>query len=385
MDTNAKTQQTNIFAKGMNTDVSDALLGNDQYRLANNLRYVTDDEENTGEMHVIEGAILAKGISGTVRGMQSIRQCGVIITEDEDYTWHVYRFDQPDTLIEVACITGHPLSRNKLSLVTKYEDEKNAKVYIADGESPIRVINIQPDKDALDIHVETDYNKVTSYPNVILTPPTFECLINGTLKEGVVQYSYQYYNTWGTATDASIPTRLIPLHNKVPDLSNLTNFKGVEQGKVSNKGVRISIPTNPSFDKIKVFRITYVEAGQLPLIEMILDTDVDISEDRYVIDDTGMEALQIYSLEEYNGISGIHIVPKVIESKDDYMFAAAIKTEQSELDERLAEYTFACPQEEGEGIDIYDMSKPLDSITNNYSNDLISWRFITEKLVGDEN
>lgn len=383
MDTNTKTQQTNIFAKGMNTDISDAMMENSQYRLANNMRYVTDDEENSGELHMIEGAVRACGIDGTVRGMKSIRQWGVVITEDDDKTWYVWRFDQHQPnkqLTKIVEIKDKPLSENKLSLVTKYEDQSNVKVYIADGENPVRVVNIKPDEE--NPIAITDYNKITSYPNAVLAPPTFKCLINGTLKEGVVQYSYQYYNTWGTATDASIPTRLIPLHNKVPDLSNLVNFKGVEQGKISNKGVRISIPINKSFEKIKVFRITYVEAGQPPLIELILDTDVDASQESYVVNDTGMQALQIYSVEEYNGISGIHIIPKVIESKDDYMFAACVKTSQTELDKRLSKYDFSCPQTD-EGI--YNMDVPLQNIENAYSGNIVSWHFITKALVGDEN
>jgi len=46
----------NDFSKGMNTDTSDAFLDKSQYRLANNLRYVTNTEENSGELHMIEGA-----------------------------------------------------------------------------------------------------------------------------------------------------------------------------------------------------------------------------------------------------------------------------------------------------------------------------------------
>jgi len=137
------------------------------------MRYVTDDQENTGEMHVIEGAenVIEK-IDGVVRGMISIRNYGVIITEDEpDGTWHVYRWDSDEEgdLVEVASINNRPLSKtNKLSLVTKYEDDKNIKVYIADGEYPIRVINIMSDEKI------TDYNRITSYPNITLPPPNFE-------------------------------------------------------------------------------------------------------------------------------------------------------------------------------------------------------------------
>lgn len=387
MDINAKTQNVNTFAKGMNADISDAFMETDQYRLANNLHYVTNNEENTGELHVIEGAKkVLDNIQGVVRGMMSIRNYGVIITEQTDGSWRVFRWNSDiNELTKIADISDHDLSKNKLSLVTKYEDDKNIKVYIADGENPIAVVNIMSDD------VITDYNKITSYPQVVLAPPVFESLIDGTLKEGVVQYSYQYYNTWGTATDASIPTRLIPLHNKDTKLTNTSNFKGVEQGKVSNKGVRISIPVNKSFEKIRVFRITYVEAGQQPLIELILDTTVNVGSDDayYTVNDTGFEALQVYSLEEYNGIAGIHIIPRVIESKDEYMFAAQIKTQQSEFDKLFDVDKFKAEQND-DGLDIYDLNTPYTINTLGAwhkfdDSSYVSWRFEITELVADEN
>jgi hypothetical protein len=37
------------------------------------------------------------------------------------------------------------LADNKLSLVTRYEDEDNIKLYIADGEHPIMIVNLAKD------------------------------------------------------------------------------------------------------------------------------------------------------------------------------------------------------------------------------------------------
>jgi len=44
----------------MNTDTSDALLKNDQYRYAENLRLHTSINSNTGELHLVEGTIPVK-------------------------------------------------------------------------------------------------------------------------------------------------------------------------------------------------------------------------------------------------------------------------------------------------------------------------------------
>ena len=56
MDTNGNNTQINTFSGGMDTDSSDMLIGSDSYRMAENLRYLTDADETTGELRLIEGA-----------------------------------------------------------------------------------------------------------------------------------------------------------------------------------------------------------------------------------------------------------------------------------------------------------------------------------------
>jgi len=57
----------------MVADISDAQLSNDQYRLAKNLRYITNQEENTGELHIIEGARLALQFDKNIIASTQIR------------------------------------------------------------------------------------------------------------------------------------------------------------------------------------------------------------------------------------------------------------------------------------------------------------------------
>ena len=54
MDIN-NNQQINTFGKGMNTDTSDMYISNEQYRYAENLRYITNKGSNSGELRLIEG------------------------------------------------------------------------------------------------------------------------------------------------------------------------------------------------------------------------------------------------------------------------------------------------------------------------------------------
>ena len=63
MDIKSNTQQINTFAGGMNTDLSDMLLKSSQYRLAKNVRYVTNDEENGGELRMVDGCVFGGDVS----------------------------------------------------------------------------------------------------------------------------------------------------------------------------------------------------------------------------------------------------------------------------------------------------------------------------------
>lgn len=64
----------------------------------------------------------------------------------------------------------------------------------------------------------------------------------------------------------------------------------------------------------------------MPTIEVIYDHAYTLNSDNdFIINDTGQEAIDQISVEEYNSISGIHIIPQAIESKDDILFAANVK------------------------------------------------------------
>jgi len=43
------------FVGGMNTDTSDAFIADSQYRYAENVRVITESNNNSGELRLIEG------------------------------------------------------------------------------------------------------------------------------------------------------------------------------------------------------------------------------------------------------------------------------------------------------------------------------------------
>lgn len=353
MDTDTN-QQINQFSKGMVADISDALLADGQYRMAKNLRYVTDNEENTGELHIIEGSRYAYSIGDNEQILAStqIRNIGVVITKDGD-TWRIRAFDNPykesigakdfkpiQSITDVFSSTQSIANNftNKLSLVTRWENDDNVKLYVADGEHPIMLFNLKQ------TYTTHDINSVTAYPSVQFKKPVFCGLIGGQLKAGLIEYSYQFYTKHNHQSEISPSTKLIPLHNGPTNIDSANVIEGYEQDKVTNKGIRIKIlkPVDidsGGFDHIKVFRITYVENGQLPTIEVIYDNKLSWDNGEIIVDDIGQKAIEVYSLEEYNSMTGIHIIPKVIESKNDYLFASNIKEKQANISDEIRSWT----------------------------------------------
>jgi hypothetical protein len=72
----------------MNTDISDMLIEDSEYRLAKNLRYVTNTESNTGELRLIEGDIKCTlmyngtDLSEFIMAATSVRDIIILITKN---------------------------------------------------------------------------------------------------------------------------------------------------------------------------------------------------------------------------------------------------------------------------------------------------------------
>jgi len=138
MDINNDLQQINTFVKGMNTDVSDALMDSSQYRYAENVRLTTDTEENTGELRLVEGTEVFANMEsyGVIDAMTSVRNLLIIVTRtsDSDYIF-VKDTQYDDSHFKMAYKTGDNGERfgPYLSLVTRWENKKDIKLYIADA------------------------------------------------------------------------------------------------------------------------------------------------------------------------------------------------------------------------------------------------------------
>lgn len=362
MDTNTE-PQINSFAGGLNSDDDISVVSTNQYLDATNIRISQykdgndgSKENRNGVLTPIKGAKVACVISEMPESYKnfkvvatgSIRDYGVVVCtckNNDTETLVVFRFknaiggalhnqdfyylNAPDLIVNAPLAhTNYP---DKFSIQLNYESEDNIKLYVADSLDTILVFNIMSKT------VYDDLDKCYIYPTAPCQPPKFECYIPGKLKYSMVSYSYMLYNKYGQHSDASVACKQIPIGNyNFVDNQNFIQSGGKLDAQ-SNSGVMVSIHISKEYvhlGKIKVFRIQYLQNGQMPTISVIYDAatgctkdvDADIS-----ICDTGQEALEQISVEEYNSMQGVRIIPNSLAVKNGYLFAANTKTYQTTI------------------------------------------------------
>lgn len=362
MDTNTE-PQINSFAGGLNSDDDISVVSTNQYLDATNIRISQykdgndgSKENRNGVLTPIKGSKVACIISGMPESYKnfkvvatgSIRDYGVVVCtckNNDTETLVVFRFknaiggalhnqdfyylNAPDLIVNAPLAhTNYP---DKFSIQLNYESEDNIKLYVADSLDTILVFNIMSKT------VYDDLDKCYIYPTAPCQPPKFERYIPGKLKYSMVSYSYMLYNKYGQHSDVSVACKQIPIGNyNFVDNQNFIQSGGKLDAQ-SNSGVMVSVHISKEYvhlGNIKVFRIQYLQNGQMPTISVIYDAatgctkdvDADIS-----ICDTGQEALEQISVEEYNSMQGVRIIPNSLAVKNGYLFAANTKTYQTTI------------------------------------------------------
>ena len=362
MGINTNTKQLpyalNNFVKGIDTDTSSYLIESSKYRDALNLRILTNKGSNTGELHKIEGSQFISDLKTMYIGSNtstsdftnwkvfkslSIRNYGVLFIKNTTH-WAIVRFKfengsitqdgNPKVIFQSNLIKGDQLLDETISVVANYENENTIKLYIADGNSYVHIINISPTQDTYNSKSSRKYSDYLSYSQVSIQPAQFRGLTTGQLRYGTVCYTYRFIIQNGVYTEFAPITGTI----NIADISSTGVYKNGNSSSITgNTGVILKIPAAKDesgynyeiITGIQVYRIYYSEQGTLAQVGLIKeDYSYDSTIDNTIYD-VSKDFITEISLEELNVSSGLHIKPSILEYKKDYLFAANITNEKS--------------------------------------------------------
>ena len=226
----------------------------------------------------------------------------------------------------------NPVDYN-MSTLLHYEQDNVIMLYIADSKHKMISINIE-DSDYLnklkdeDGYIDIDYIMQNNYfPNKKME---IVKIISGHLKTSQVQYTYRLYKKHCSCST------LAPLTNKIQIIDNYRNKEeGNAEDTTTSIGLRLHIPSQSAiqFDKVQIYRLQYIKANDNAKVQLIYDGDYS---DDFYFNDVGKKSLQDLTIEEFSSLSGLQIIPSVIEQNQNYLFAANIKDKTViQLDEDL--------------------------------------------------
>lgn len=337
----------NSFTKGMNSDGAYDQLDGAQYTFAQNVRITKNQflggKDDYASVH--EGIIapVPSGLNlsslgsnvGRILAIRSIDNIAILVTV-KSTTMYIYRFDLDETTNQVTSDireiwhgkvwdSGEEVPQ-QVSTVLYKELQNVIKLYIATGKHPIMcmrvddsIFNDEGESKILNRDID-DFmsNRIVPTKRIVIEGTT-----SGRLLTSQVQYTYRYYNKYGNLT------QLAPLTNKIQviDPSRSKEIGNAENTETS-LGFILSIDTaeyNSKFDRIQVYRLQYIKAGEDAEVSMIYDGELKQTANKFVFNDVGIDPIQSLTIEEFSALSGIIVIPQVIEQNQEYMFCGNIK------------------------------------------------------------
>lgn len=257
-------------------------------------------------------------------------------TEFDGYVWNVYRIEYPDNYDDGAtmhkifgpCKTKMWDGDNDYELSFEYFLDRVKQLYFVDGHHLLMKLDIM-NYNGSDIKSIQQYN----YSGVLYAPEVDLNLQGGSLKAGVVQYSYQCYNAGKTATNVSPisgPLEIYDTSKQYFTEGQITS--GNAEDYITSASVNIKINVKDvQYDNILLYRIQYIQNGQPPLVDLIYDGTITKNGSFFNYVDTGNK-ITSYNLEYLQSkISNFSLIPKLICSKNNYLFASNVKVAQDDL------------------------------------------------------
>lgn len=319
--------QLNSFNGGMNMDLDYSLLKDNQYIYAENVRVISNGDGSFGVLQGIEGNLESNPSLNLQTGEQIIftdviRHLGVMITRVGSIT-NFYRIDfgskTDPTVTKIASLTmtlGTPISG-----VCRWEDENNVKLYFADGVSQMRVINIDSAHDQSNISLTPD--DLLMLPSASLPQLTFNSFGSGALESGMVQYAYRLFNPRGSETSISELSKMFHLSKDDTTKSNAEEIIGSPKNDNTGKSIILNATlASTQFTRAYIYRIFYESKNSSPVIQ--LAADINFNGTVITFEDKGGTVLDELTVDEFNGLTSYTFIPKILETKDNILFAANV-------------------------------------------------------------
>lgn len=339
--------QINTFAKGLDMDTDITMLPEGKYRYAENIRLITDADGTTGMLQNIEyirqytgGISKNEQILGTATALlydpdtDGTIECGIVLTKkinnNKPYNilYKVTNFDSVKLKSEIIT-QGYLGVEKNASIKTNYESNTVSNVYISDGVTPIKVINIYDD--SIDPNeVIYDPTRFDITPGATLFPFTFVNTIAGTLPAGSIQYCYQLFNMNGSETATSSLSEVIPL-TKYDKVGSSAKVKGQIRGELTDRGCQIkaSFTNDGRFDRARIFSIIYLDNTSVPDIYIVNEIEIpNVVEDgftEFTYNDNGSSFLSKITIDEFNSMIPFEFNAKCLEKMGNRLFAANIR------------------------------------------------------------
>lgn len=344
-------QSTNTFMKGMDKDTDLSILAKDAYIHAQNFRLMTSHGTSSMALENIEGNLEVFNsfttpiqilTNGNIIDSESFSNYSIVGYTNVRETLVLFLTNNVLSAIATATVTQGTFSNmqivywdynsqdgsrlnfsttNPISAIGRYESAILQKVYWVDGVNVFRFINIA-DPTIWNFPV----NRFNILPVFNLTAPVFTEFITGSLQSGKIQYAYQVYQRYGGESLFSTCSPLISLTTTGNANGTTQNFFGDPINTNTGKGIalNITLPSGNNFTSIRVVSILYTQLNAPPTINIVAEQSIAPNTSNVNIFDFGSTYLGSYTFEQFSVISTYLFSAKVLETKNNYLFAGNI-------------------------------------------------------------
>ena len=339
---NENNSYINTFTAGMNSDSAYDQLDNKHYVYGKNIR-ITKNQQLGGyndyaTQHegivtpvlngIYAGSIDIEGNIGDILAVDSVDRLCTIVTNNHNslQVYRVFINEEGGTVGNTTPLwesedfweDGEEVP-SKLSTVLYKELENVIKLYIATGKTPLIVLRVDEETN-LQWHTPIDCvinNRIVPENRVYIDE-----VISGRLKTQQVQYTYRLYNKYANTT------QLAPLTNKIQVIDgSRSKENGNAEDTETSLGFKLIIKKDDKywdyFQYIQVYRLSYIKQGEPAEVSLIYDDKRPNGS--LIVNDVGIEPLQTLTIEEFAAMSGLILVPQVVEQNQNYMFCGNVK------------------------------------------------------------